>query len=236
MCGVWVFASLAAASPSVTAVGHEGRVTEDGIGWETQLLVSSWGQADALTVELAAPLSEDIELMGSDFGRVQPLRDGQGRVTGLALSELEARPTRVRIWTFQPHAEDQLSPPLIAGSLQRVELDGAFFEADPDLGIHRHLRFQAQSDLSPAERRGLDRQLDGRHRRGPGRQPIYVEGDARVSQGLLGQLRPQGERSLGLGLFVAGLFGGVILLLLMAHKLLVKMEAASDAARRSEAA
>lgn len=226
MCGVFVFATLAMGAPTVSAVGHEGTLTEDGIGWETQLIVNGWGLDEELTIELATPLSPDIELVGADFGELTAVLDDRGRVTALALTGLESRPGRLRIWSFQPEPEHRLEPPLVAGSLQRVELDGAFFEADPDLGIHRHLRFQAQTGLSQGERRELDRSLDGRRRRpGPGRQPIYLEGDARMSAGLLGTLRPQGERSLGLGVFVAAVFAGVILLMLAAHRLLVNLEA-----------
>lgn len=216
--------SLAGAEPTITAVGHEGRLTDEGIGWETQLVLRGWGLDEELQVELATPL-EAAQLMGSDFGHMEPVLDEQGRVTALRLSELQARPGRLRIWSFQEGFEEGLRPPLVAGSLQRVELDGAGFEPETELGLQRHLRFTAQQGLQASERRGLDRRLDGRRRPGPGRHPVYLEGDARLARGLPGQLHPTGQVGVGLGLFVAALFGGVVLVLLAAHRLLSNLEA-----------
>ena len=206
---MWTLLSAALAVP-VTAAGHHGTYTGPDLVWESEVLMPL--REGEGTLPLAVPLPAEVEVLDSPYGVVEAIRNEQGQITDLALSEFPPHTERAVIRVRQPFEEDSLYPPLIQGdALQRITLDGAFYEPSGEVGVYRHLNYLAQSDVTLRERRGLDRQLDGKRAK-MDVQPMYLVADTRLTRagGLHGTLRPVGERKGTVAWFVGLTFAALL--------------------------
>jgi hypothetical protein len=138
---MWVAAALAA-----TSVQHVGTVSGDAIEW-----VSTW-HSDADCVAIAAPFEPPpgFTLRGQELCR----EPGQSW----------------RLAHTQRFPDEALRLPLPVGELQRIDLRGARFDPDPELGLLKGLGSWATTGVSARDRRALDRKLG----RGRGSSRLYV--------------------------------------------------------------
>ncbi len=201
---LWIV-SLALALP-VQAVGHQGTVRGSTMQWETHVLLPLKEGQGKLPLAMALPA--ETELLESPQGRVEAVLNAEGQPVALALSDFPPRTERVVIRMTQPFDEHSLHPPLIdAEAMQRVTLDGAFYEPEGGVGVYKHLRYLAQTDITYLQRLRLDRALDG-EKTTLEQQPIYLVVDAQLTQagGLHGTVAPVGERKGGVALVAGALF------------------------------
>jgi len=201
---MWII-SAALALP-VQAVGHKGTVKGPTIEWETQVLLPLKGGQGELPLALALPA--ETELLDNPLGEIEAVLDAEGQLVALSLSGFAPRTERVVIRMKQPFDEYSLHPPLIeAEAMQRVTLDGAFYEPAGGVGVYKHLRYLAQTDITYLQRLRLDRVLDGQ-KTTLEQQPIYLVVDTQLSQagGLNGTVTLVGERKGGVALIAGALF------------------------------
>ena len=223
---MWLLASIASAfvptcqaapAPEVVAAGHHATWTGASIDWESELIVRN-GEAP-LVIELATPLPADVTLVEATPGDLSAVTNDAGEITALRVDRFAG--DRVIVELSQP-IRDELAAPLAASNaLQRVTFDGMYFDPTNDAGLHRHLRYLAQPEVTKSERRQVDRVLGDRAKLSD--HPMYLKADARVAGGLKGDVRAVGERRAGVGFAAGSIFLGLLGGLVLAYKMLARL-------------
>lgn len=213
----------AALALPLKAVGHRGTFTGPTMEWETEVLLPLRGGEGELPLALALPA--EMELIQGPQGHIEGIRNEEGELIALSLTDFPDRTERVVFRTRQPFDEQVLTPPLLEGDvLQRVTLEGAFYEPAGGVGVYKHMRYLAQSDVSYIERLQLDRQLDGKAASMED-QPIYLVADTRLAQagGLYGTVKPLGQRKGSVAWFVGLVFTGLLGFCAIGYRALAKL-------------
>ncbi|MCP4809291.1 MAG: hypothetical protein GY913_12065 [Proteobacteria bacterium] len=223
---MWLLVSLASAfvptcaaapPPEVYTAGHHATWTGATIDWESEMRVR--GSDEVLIIELASPMADDVLLVDATPGDLSAVRDETGRITALRVDRFAG--DRVVVELSQP-IRDELAAPLVDTSgLQRVTFDGMYFEPTSSAGLHRHLRYLAQPEVTSSERRALDKQLGSRATLSD--HPMYLKADGRLAAGLTGEVRAVGERRAGVGLAAGSIFLGLMGGLALAYKMLARV-------------
>jgi hypothetical protein len=225
MIALLTLVSLAHAEPhaSVAAVAIDGRYNTDGIDW-TATFETPVTYAGVWQIPLAVPLPDGTTV---ESGAVPVIEDG--RIVGLDVS---GKLPRVKVALHQPvgFGDTVLAAPIaVAGTPERLTLEGVAFTADPGLRIETHLGFASQPAMKAKDRRTLDRALGG----GPKRSesvPMYFLADDRLvdAGGLVGTLAPSGVLSRGFTWTMGAVFASVLAFLALLARFAQKMAQAES--------
>jgi hypothetical protein len=187
-----VAAALAAPPAATQGVLHRGTVQGDVVQWR-----STW-RAGERCVELAAPFEPP---------------------TPYTVERREGRPYLCRPddhgWSLHyetPFPSDTLGLPLLADTLQRVDVEGASFESH-DGAVTKHLRVWSTPGIPRRERKDLDATLPQRR----ASTQIYLA--PRRGQPVHGSLRPLGASS-GVVYGALGVFAAIGAALALGYRLL----------------
>ncbi|MCB9762500.1 MAG: hypothetical protein H6739_22065 [Alphaproteobacteria bacterium] len=200
-------AALAAPAPRVLGAAHHGERVGEDLEWTTTVVLAEPSDG---RLELALPLPERVTWVPVEG--ISPVLDLQGQVVAV---DLLIPHKRFSLKVHERSDAHTIAPPLLdTDAVQRVTLSGAWFQADPVLGLQKHLAYQAHPDIEGAQRRAIDRMMNG-SRSGLEDQPLYLMADARVrtAGALRGELRPAGARSQAVAIATAGTFAVVLALL-----------------------
>lgn len=199
LCALCMLLAPARAEPRLVAVDHTATGQGEQIAWVSVLHLDGEGGG---VLPLARPVPGPVEGAGT-------VTDPGGQVVAVQVPE----GTRIlRLTSVQPAPgarAEALAPPLpLSSAPQRIDLDGLRWEADPSLGLERRMRRTSPPGFTAADRRKVDRWLDGRPR--PQGARIYVVADGAVAAaGLRGPVGPA-RVELGVALAVGGLFAAVL--------------------------
>lgn len=199
LCALCLLLAPARAEPRLVAVDHTATWQGEQISWVSVLHLDGEGGG---ALPLARPIPGPVE--GAPV-----VTDAAGQVVAVQVPE-GARSLRLR--SVQPtpgQRAPELAPPLpLSDAAQRIDLDGLRWAPDPALGLERHMRRTSPPGFTVAERRKVDRWLDGRAQ--PKGARIYVIADPSLAAtGLQGEVGPA-QVQVGVALAIAGLFGLVL--------------------------
>lgn len=199
LSALFLLLAPARAEPRLFAVDHTATWQGEQIAWVSVLHLDGEGGG---TLPLARPVPGPVE--GADT-----VSDAAGRVVAVQVPE-GARSLRLQVVQPAPgQRAAELAPPMpLSDAPQRIDLDGLRWDADPALGLERHMRRTSPPGFTERDRRKVDRWLDGR--RQPKGSRIYVIVDASLADsGLKGEVGPA-RVDVGVALAVGGLFAGVL--------------------------
>ncbi len=209
--------AFAAVLATVVQVAHDGSWVADTVRWSTE-----W-RADGVEerIELAEALPLSAELHGDG---VEPIRDGQGRITGFDLV-YPSTSGRIDLTVGQPLGAGELSAPLLAGpAVQRVVVDGLDFRPDDGLGFEKHTRYWAPAALAGPARADFERdwRRSGGDRARPWDQAVYLRAGPGLRSGIPGRVTEAGKVSATVQWLLALILGGVLALAWLVYRGLEK--------------
>lgn len=198
--------------------------SEDEVRWglhdvsleSTTVVVHSTWSLDAEPAEpvpLASALPAQTELSGAT-----PVRDDQGSIIALALSHGGRTDLETRVPWSHVRRSDALPVPVPQGdSVHRVVLDPALsFSPDPALGLVAQVGHYAPASFDVVARHRFDARTDGNLRHVGA---YYVRGEDLLTTGALaGHVVLQRQRMARLMLVAGGIFGFIVLGMVVIHR------------------
>ncbi len=199
----WPRASWAAPEDSVRWGLHEVELSR-----RTVTVHSEWsvGSAPDEAIPLAAPLPAQAELTGAE-----PVRDDTGAIVAVQVWGSGTTTLETTVPWAQVRRHEALPVPVPAGqSVHRVVLDPSLsFSPDPSLGLLAQVGHYAPASFHVVDRHRFDARTDGNLRHVGA---YYVRGDdLSASGGLVGPVVPRRQRMARLMLIAGGLFGLLVL-------------------------
>jgi len=182
----------------------------------TTVVVHSTWSLDAEPAEpipLATALPANTELHGAT-----PVRDDQGSIVALALSHGGDTLLETRVPWSHVRRSDALPVPVPEGhSVHRVVLDPALsFSPDPGLGLVAQVGHYAPASFDVVARHRFDARTDGNLRHVGA---YYVRGEDLLATGALaGHVVLQRQRMARLMLVAGGIFGFIVLAMIVVHR------------------